>query len=283
MSFCVTALLQMHTEPYALNENLARTIDGIDKAASAGADLIVLPELVASGYGLDREGLHRSSDSINGAVFSAWSEAAVRRNVFIVGGFCERADGKLYNSVLIIGPCGLVGHYRKLHLFDGEKNVFARGDLGLSVYSLPFANVGVCVCYDLRFVEVMRGLALQGAELIVVPTAWISGFDQKSRDASGMIGQARGVLVQANLNQVFVACASQCGTGGNLQFLGSSLVSDPYGELLAGPMAQDDEGMALAEIDVAVARAACVRSELIRPRQDRRTDIYGLVVGGSTY
>ncbi len=141
--------------------------------------------------------------------------------------------------------------------------------------------LGLCVCYDLRFVEVARALALRGAELIAVPTAWVAGFDEQRWDREGFCPQARGVAVQANLDQVFMACASQAGRSGGVEFLGSSIVADPYGEPLVGPLPGATEMVALATLDLEDARRAQRRSRDISPRADRRTDVYGLWIEGT--
>ena len=170
-------------------------------------------------------------------------------------------------------------HYRKLHLFDGEKLVFAPGDKGLGVAETPYGRIGLCVCYDLRFVEVMRALALAGADIVAVPTAWVKGFDRVTRDGDGLIAQARGAIVQANLNQAYVVCASQGGSAGQIRFLGSSLIADPYGMLLAGPADELGETTLIAQVDLDTVQRAQVRSELIMPRADRRTDVYAVRLG----
>ena len=277
------AVVQTRAALYRPEENRARSVALIEEAAAGGAGLVVLPELMISGYGVDRDGLSSSSEALHGPTLVAWHEAAARLGIHVVGGFCERAGDSLYNAAMLVGPDGLVGHYRKLHLFDAEKNVFAAGDLGLPVYDLPFGTVGLCVCYDLRFVEVVRALALRGAELIAVPTAWVGGFDANPFDAMGYIGQARGAVVQANLSQVFICCASQSGSAEGVRFLGSSLIVDPYGTVLAGPLGPDEAGIASAEIDIAASRAARVRSPLVRPREDRRTDVYRIEIEGAAY
>ena len=171
---------------------------------------------------------------------------------------------------------GVVGRYRKLHLFAEEKHCFEPGDLGLPVFETRWGTVGICVCYDLRFVEVVRILALRGADLVCVPTAWVTGFDRKPPNPDGLCPQAEGAVLQANLSQVFIACASQVGTFGNLLMLGSSVLVDPYGSLAAGPLPGDEERLAIADIDLAEATRAQSRSPLIQPRADRRTDVYHL-------
>lgn len=279
MKFSVAAV-QFTAAPGRAAENLSHTLALIETAAANGARVIILPELAISGYTLDRDLLEAAAEPLDGPAFAAWTELALRLGIVIAGGFCERDDGRLYNAAMLVGPDGLLLHYRKLHLFDREKLVFAAGDRGLDVATTPFGRIGLCVCYDLRFVEVMRGLALQDAELVAVPTAWVRGFDKVARDGDGLIGQARGAIVQANLNQVYVACASQGGSAGDIAFLGSSLVTDPYGRILSGPLPEDEQAAVMAEIDLAVVRAAQERTELVRPRQDRRTDLYGVSLAG---
>jgi predicted amidohydrolase len=128
----------------------------------------------------------------------------------------------------------------------------------------------------LRFVEVLRILALQGAELVLVPSAWVSGFDRGAFGSRGLPGQVAGVLVQANLNQVFVVASSFAGAGPGLEFLGRSVAAGPYGEVLAGPMPPDTEGVAFAKVDLGQVAEAGRRSPLITPTQDRRRDLYSV-------
>ncbi|MEF2070591.1 nitrilase-related carbon-nitrogen hydrolase [Consotaella aegiceratis] len=274
------AVVQMNAALYDGGANRRRSLDFVDEAASAGARLVVLPELAISGYGLDADGLRAAAEPLDGPTLAAWSKSARRHQLWITGGFCEADGDRLYNSVMLVGPDGLVGHYRKLHLFDREKTVFAPGDMGLAVHDTPIGRIGLCVCYDLRFVEVARVLALQDAHVVAVPTAWVGGFDRNPYDSGGFIAQARGAVLQANLNQVYMACASQCANAGRIRFLGSSLVADPFGDMLLEPMPRDKEGIGLALIDPEVAYRARARSELIRPRDDRRTDVYGIAFQG---
>jgi predicted amidohydrolase len=271
-------IVQMAAAPFAAEPARARTLDLAAKAIEAGARLVVLPELAVPGYTLDPR-IAEAAEPADGPTVAAWHRLAASSGVVIAGGFCERDGGKIYNTAVLVGPNGLLLHYRKLHLFDREKLVFARGDRGLAVADTPLGRIGLCVCYDLRFVEVLRVLALRDAEIVAVPTAWVGGFDRRTRPADGIIGQARGAVLQANLDQVYVACASAAGEAGGIGFLGSSLVADPYGELLAGPFGPDEERIEVVSADLDAVRAAQARSELIRPRSDRRTDVYGLRLG----
>ena len=135
---------------------------------------------------------------------------------------------------------------------------------------------------DLRFVEVARAAALRGAEILVVPTAWVQGFDQQKWDDAGYCPQARGAALQANLNQIFIACASQAGTNGKVDFLGSSILVDPYGQASLGPLPGNDEVIAAIDIDLGLIRGATERGGRISPRADRRTDVYGIQIDGIT-
>jgi predicted amidohydrolase len=269
------ALAQLKGTPFATDENRALTLEAAGHAFADGADLVILPELIVSGYSSDAERLRESAEAIDGPSVAAWHGAARAAGGYIVGGFCERDGDSLYNTAVAVGPEGLLLHYRKVHLFAGEKTVFAPGDLGFPVARTRIGAIGICVCYDLRFVEVARLLALRGAQLICVPTAWLPGFDAERWDADGMCPQAHGAVLQANLNQVFIACASQSGLAGGLDFLGSSVLADPYGKRVLGPVRGEDEVVA-ADIDLDATLRAQTRSALVTPRADRRTDLYGI-------
>lgn len=271
------AVVQFAAEACKPSDNLRRLEAYIEEAAGLGASIVVLPELAVSGYVLNRDELAAIAEPVEGATLECWTSIAAKHGLLLAGGFCEKdREGKLYNSAMLVGASGLLLHYRKLHLFDYEKQVFAPGNLGLPVADTPLGRVGLCVCYDLRFIEVLRVLALQGVTLAAVPTAWVAGFDQSPRDGEGFITQARGVVVQANLNQIYVACASQAGTIRSQKFLGSSLIVDPFGKLLSGPLDDSAECVIAADYNPQLVSSAQHRSKLINPREDRRTDVYGV-------
>lgn len=270
------AVVQFAAEAYRPSENRRRSVEFIEEAAGRGAGLVILPELAISGYALDAGRLAEVAEPLDGPTLECWTLAAAEYGVLVAGGFCEKGVGVLYNSAILVGASGALLHYRKLHLFDRERGVFSPGDLGLPVVDTPLGRIGLCVCYDLRFVEVARLLALQGAALVAVPTAWVGGFDQVPRDKEGYITQARGAVVQANLNQVYIACASQAGVRVDQRFLGNSLIVDPFGKVLVGPLDDISERVLIADYDAGVALVAQHRSELVNPRDDRRTDVYGM-------
>jgi predicted amidohydrolase len=273
------AVAQLTGTPGDCAGNRDRSVAAAADAFARGAEVVVLPELIVPGYGWDAASLARDAEALDGETVAAWTAVARATGGLVAGGFAERAGEDLFNTAVLVGPDGVLIHYRKLHLFAGEKETFTPGDRGLPVVETAVGTVGLCVCYDLRFVETLRVLALSGADLVCVPTAWVPGFDDALWDAEGFCPQARTALVQANLDQVAIACASQAGASGGFRFLGSSVIGDARGTCVAGPLPGDGEATAIAEVDLDDVRAARDRGAGIRPRADRRTDVYGIALG----
>ena len=255
-----------------LDQGLAMAAEGF----AGGADIVVLPELAVPGYTVDPVMLAESAQTLNGPAVKAWQRAAAVGGGYVIGGLCERDGERLFDSAVMVSADGVLACYRKAHLFSNEKNVFAPGDAGFPVVSTPYGWFGLCICYDLRFVEVLRILALQGAELVLVPSAWVSGFDRGTPAAAAMPGQVAGLLVQANLNQVFAVAASFAGPGPGAPFLGCSVAASPYGDAMAGPLPADAEQVAFAHIDLDWVAQAGRRTPLVTPRKDRRRDLYSV-------
>ena len=275
-------LAQLDCSSREVATNIATTVEAIEVAASAGASLVVLPELAATGYRLERQTLLASAESVHspGPVLRAWSEQARRHHVVVVGGFAEIANGELFNAAAVIAPDGtIIGTYQKLHLFGDERNVFTAGSRGLPIFEVGDVRLGVALCYDLRFPEVLRVLALRGAGVVAVPTAWVSGFDVNVPGPTERIGQVDGVYVQAKLNATFVACADQVGTTPPHTFLGRSICVDPFGRSLLGPLDANAPGTFVVEVDLDQVRAARERGPGMSPLSDRRCDVYGELLG----
>ncbi len=229
----------------------------------ADADLVVLPELANSGYNFpDRAAARACAEDPETSPFvAALLEQARAADQHLVTGFCERAGDRLYNSALLLGPTGILGAYRKLHLFVDEKDLFEPGDLGLPVFDLPQARVGMLVCFDWVFPETWRALALQGAEIICHPANLV------------LPGKCQAVVpAQALCNRVFVITANRIGREGELSFTGDSLICDPDGAVLERAPA-DAECVRLVDVDPAEARDKMVtrRNDLFA---DRRPDQY---------
>jgi N-carbamoylputrescine amidase len=267
-------LAQIGSPPGDADANRAATTAAAKQLFDDGADVVVLPELCMPWYSADFDTLAPVAEPVNGPTVEAWRERAAHAGGVVVGGLCERSGDVLYNTAVAVDRTGIIGHYRKLHLFAGENNCFAPGDLGLPIVATEFGVLGLCICYDLRFVEVVRVLALSGAEIICVPTAWLPGFDATRWDTDGLCPQAHGAVLQANLSQVFLACASQVGVFGRYEFLGSSIIVDPFGQRCIGPLPGQTERQAVITVDLDDVVRSQDRGSQIRPRLDRRTDVY---------
>lgn len=277
-SAAVVQCVSDYLDPVA---NARRTVSRIADASQSGARLIVLPELVSTSYAPTAVGLMDVAESVSdpGPCLSAWQSAAKDHGVVIVAGFTERVKDSLFNSAVVIDESGAIRDvYRKLHLFGAEHEAFQPGNRGLPIVEVLGTRLGVAVCYDLRFPETLRILALRGCEVVAVPTAWVRGFDRKAVD-SGRIGQVDGAVVQANLNQLFLVIADQVGSIESTEFLGRSLIVDPYGQELLPVMSAQSEGIGLAQIDTGLVETARHRGPGIDPLVNRRTDVYAEDLG----
>src|SRR5690625_2097724 len=161
------ALEQVDAVPGAVAENTAVVVDRSRAALNDGADVVVFPELVQSGYLTRRELAEEHAESVDDQFVNSLTRTARDAGGgLIVAGMSERDGDAIYNSVVVVGPEGLVHTYRKTHLFDIEREVFQQG-ADIPVLETAFGRMGICVCYDLRFVEVLRSLSLRGADVVV--------------------------------------------------------------------------------------------------------------------
>ena len=155
-------LVQIGGDPYQVESNRDLTLRSATSAFERGADIVVLPEMIVPGYVADWRKLALVAEPLDGPTVEAWSALARDSDGYVVGGFCERDGESLFNTAVAVGPDGLLLHYRKVHLFADEKIAFRPGNLGFPLVSTRFGVIGLCVCYDLRFVEVVRLMALRG-------------------------------------------------------------------------------------------------------------------------
>lgn len=211
---------------------------------AVGAELLVLPELCHTGYRFEsRQQAWALSKTIEDSSYLIrLQRVCAERLLHIVTGFNERDGDKLFNTAVLIGPNGVVGKYRKMHLFMDEKDIFEPGDLGLPVFDIGTCRIGLLICFDWMFPEVWRILALKGADIICHPSNLvIPGLCQKA------------IPVHAVCNRIFVITANRIGTERDLTFTGLSVIADPKANVLiqASP---DREEIGLIDIDVALAR-----------------------------
>jgi predicted amidohydrolase len=200
---------------------------GLALAARIEADLVVLPELWSSGYVFSShaEVAALAENAASGPTARALGAAARRERRHYVAGFPERHRGRTFNSAMLVGPAGLQAVYRKLHLFERERKWFAPGNLPLAIQRVGPARVGLMICFDWRFPEVPRVLALMGADLVAHPSNLV--FENAQQ----------GMLMRSIENRVFTVTANRTGTesrrGGSLRFTGRSQIVDPDGSCLA--------------------------------------------------
>jgi predicted amidohydrolase len=252
-----------------LPANRERSVRAVAEAVDAGADVVVLPELVTSGYVFESaEEAAAVAITPEDAVFAEWAAEAARGPAVVVGGFCERGDdGLLYNSAAVVDGSGVLGVYRKTHLWDREKLFFAPGDQAPRVFDTPAGRIGVLVCYDLEVPELTRMLALAGAELIAVPTNWpLVERPAGEHPPEVLIGMAA-----ARVNRVFVACCDRTGTERGQEWTAGTTLIDESGWVIA---TQTAEGPASAEVDLALSKDKRM-TDYCDALGDRRPELYG--------
>lgn len=274
------ACLQFEPVVGQKDRNLSRSTLLIDKAARGGAGLVVLPELCNSGYVFNsrEEAFDLAEEVPQGSTTKRWCEVAADHRLYIVAGINEREGDRLYNSSVVIGPQGHIGTFRKVHLWNAENLFFEPGNLGFPVFSTPIGRIGTFICYDGWFPESYRLCALQGADIICIPTNWvpIPGQD-KDREAMANIL----VMGAAHVNSVFIAAADRIGTERGQPFVGQSLIVSYTGWPLAGPASPDKEEIISAEVNLADARRKRNWNEYNQVLRDRRTDLYGEMLGSA--
>ncbi|NTW51469.1 MAG: carbon-nitrogen hydrolase [Chlorobiaceae bacterium] len=235
------------------------------------ADIVILPELCTSGYFfISREELAPLAEDIRGEACGMFSQMAVSKGAIIVAGMAEAAGGLFYNSVFVFRPDGsepLV--YRKSHLFYREWQVFERGDSGFPVIrdERLDVSVGIMLCYDWRFPEASRVLALEGADIIACPSNLVT-------DAWIKVMPARAIE-----NKLYVAVANRAGRetrdGETLVFKGRSALYDPWGDPVAQAASEGDTVL-ISEIEPRLCRDKRF-NDFNDIFADRRPDLYGSI------
>jgi len=242
-----------------VDANLAKALAGLRQAHAAGARLAVLPEMWSSGYDYRRlADLAERTPQVREQLCAFTAET----QMVVVGSLPEKEGEALYNSATVIDSGRIVGRYRKLHLFStmGEDRFLTAGDRDL-VVDTSVGRIGVAICYDLRFPELFRKMALEGAEVICLPAEWPKPRQEHWRTL---------LRARAIENQLFIAAANCCGIQGKLDFFGMSLLISARGEVLAE--AGETDTVLTASFDR--AEMAEYRGQ-IRCFFDRRPEIYG--------
>ncbi|MGN8489574.1 carbon-nitrogen hydrolase family protein [Helicobacter pylori] len=238
-----TAVIQIQSKPYALNENLQLALNLAKEAHNKGANLIILPELFDSGYcvndkdadfGLDFKAIEHGEETLKNETLRALSGFAKSSGTHIVACSIEKNNKKLYDSAYIISPKGgIVGKHRKIYLWGDEKSRFKRGKK-YEVFTLDFgdfsAKVGLQICYEIGFGVGANLLALQGAEVLIYPSA----FGKARAYNWDLLSKARALE-----NGCFVCACNHSGEETNaklkqtLEFAGDSRIITPNGKIIA--------------------------------------------------
>ena len=232
------------------------------QAAAQGADLLLLPELWATGYDLDRTTEYASP--LDSGHFALMAGLAQAHQLYVAGTALEaNPGGKPFNTAALYGPDGhCAGAYRKVHLWAplGEVEHMTPGD-EVQAFDLPWGRVAMAVCYDLRFPELWRGFADAGAQLVLIPAEWPTRRVEHWR----LLLRARAVE-----NQIFVAGCNRAGVDADGEFGGHSAVLDPWARVLVEGSSEAGLSVTTIELD-----------EVVRARRlfpflaDRRPQVYG--------
>jgi len=246
------AAVQMEPKLGRIEDNLEQIRRRLAEAAAAGAHLVVFPECALSGYGFSsrEEGL-KHAVSTDSAPVREVAQACRRHRCYCVFGMLERDGSRLFNACLLVGPDGLAGGYRKVHLpFLGIDMFADPGDRPFAVHDAGGLKIGMHICYDGAFPETARVLALLGADLLVLPTNWPTHSECAAEHM---------IPTRAMENTVYVMSVNRVGEESGFRFIGASSIVDPSGRRLAyaGPEAEE---ILFADIDASLAR----RKRLVR-------------------
>lgn len=250
--------------------NFARAETMIAQAAQRGSDLVVLPELWSTAYDLEHAAAHASPLARRAGEpgwFGRLAALAQTYGVWLTGSLLEaQPDGRFYNCMALYAPDGsLAAVYRKIHLFRlMEEEIYLGPGQESTLVDLPWGKTGLAICYDLRFPELFRGYALQGAQLMVLPAEW----PHPRRAHWRTLLRARAIE-----NQCFVAACNRVGSSKGSAFFGASAVIDPWGEMLV----EGGEAEMLLTVTVDLGQVDAVRRK-IPVFADRRPELYSLDV-----
>ena len=263
--------VQMDVTLGAVDANVDRIIEKLRETRGAGADLTVFPECAVTGYCFALEEAARPfAQSVPGPATAQIADACKELGGFAVFGMLELVGENIFNAAVLVGPNGLIGSYRKVHLpFLGADMFTSYGDEPFAVHQAAELNVGMNICYDSAFPESSRCLSLLGADLIALPTNWPPGAECVA---------AYAINTRAMENGVYYMAINRVGTESGITFIGSSRIADPGGNTLASG-STDREEILYADIDLERARMKKVVRvpgvHAIDRIADRRPEMYG--------
>lgn len=255
------SIIQMDLQFGDVQANRERAEAMIRQAAQSGTDLILLPELWTTAYDLTR--IDQLADNQGQQTIEQMSRLAKELKLNILAGsVADKRDGRVYNTTFLFNRQGEhTATYSKLHLFrlmDEEKYLHAGS--GVGQIDVDGISCGTMICYDLRFPELSRQLALAGAKILFIPAEWPHPRLHHWRTLQ---------MARAIENQMYVISCNRVGKVGGTEFFGHSMVIDPWGEILLE--ADEQEGIHHVEIDLSLVDDVRKRIPIF---EDRRPDIY---------
>ena len=249
--------------------NLAVLEASIKSAARGGAKVIVLPELASTGY------CFRDADEARALAIEAWeptiaswSALSEEFGAVVIGGLAELDVDTLYNSAVIIDSGSVTATYRKAHLWNREKEIFAAGAAHPPVVETSQGRIAVMICYDLEFPEWVRSVALRGAELLAAPVNW-PNFARPSGERPGEIVR---VQADASVNRLAIAACDRAGVERGTDWVGGSVIVDADG-YPHSPITLGESALAFARLDLTQSRDKSI-SERNDVLADRRPELY---------
>jgi predicted amidohydrolase len=253
----------------AANREIA--LGAIREAVDDHADIVVLPELITSGYMFESpQEAAAVAIAPDHEILAEWAAQAAAANIVLAGGFCELGDdGKIYNSAAVFDATGLRAVYRKLHLWDRERFIFTPGSALPPVLDTSVGRVAVIICYDLEFPELTRSVALAGTQLLLVPTNWpLVPRPEGEHPPEAMIAMAA-----ARVNRMAVACADRLGREREQEWTGGTTIVGADGWVAAESRAP---GLVAADVDLesALDKRLTEHADVFA---DRRPELYGAI------
>lgn len=254
--------------------NVARILEKLQEATRAGAKLAIFPECAITGYCFEslQEG-QQVAEPIPGPSTERIAAACRELDCYCVTGLLELDGENVFNAAVLIGPQGVVGSYRKVHLpYLGIDRFTTYGDRPFDILQMGDVNVGLLICYDVGFPEASRILALKGADLIILPTNWPPGAECMAQMS---------IATRAMENSVYFAAVDRIGAERGFRFIGQSSICDPSGKVLAQASETDEQ---ILYADVVPERARNKRivrvpdKHIIDRLADRRPEMYGELV-----
>lgn len=260
MAKLVISLAQMNIALGDERKNLNLMEKWTAEAARRGSHMVVFPELWSTGYALEN-----SKDlgaTLNAGTFATISSIATANKISVVGSILEKRGLEVSNSAAFFAPNGrMLGVYRKLHLFRlmNEHQWLQAGASPLAM-DLPWGNTGMAICYDLRFPELFRKYAVDGAKMVIIPAEW----------PVERVEHWRALLVaRAIENQCYIVATNAAGPTGEAVFGGHSMIVDPWGKIVIE--GGETPVLLTAEIEMDLVDEIRARIPVF---EDRRGDVY---------